>query len=274
MKTHRKIIFGVFVLLFVSAGLGLAQEQDMEGCKDHPMFTRMKNFYITNCESSFDAVEFSISDSDTESIEGQKTMIDYYLIEGSPVPSYLQIRRNFSNALNSIGGAVLYEGDRYLCGKLNKNNREIWVSVEGYNDGWEYRLTIVEIEEMVQEVTASDMMDALNRDGFIALYINFDTGKSDIKPESQPILDQIAQLMKISPELKLSVEGHTDNVGTPQNNKVLSENRAKAVMNAVVSSGVDASRLTAIGWGQERPIADNRSEEGRAKNRRVEIVKK
>jgi OOP family OmpA-OmpF porin len=74
--------------------------------------------------------------------------------------------------------------------------------------------------------------------------------------------------------LRLSIEGHTDNVGTPQNNKVLSENRAKAVMNAVASSGVDASRLTSVGWGQERPVADNRTEEGRAKNRRVEIVKK
>ncbi len=148
------------------------------------------------------------------------------------------------------------------------------MSVEGYMDGWEYRLIVVEIEEMVQEVTASDMLDALNRDGYIALYINFDTGKFEIKPESQPTIDQIFQLMKDNPELKLSIEGHTDNVGSPSNNKVLSDNRAKAVMNAVVSSGIDASRLAAVGWGQERPIADNRAEEGRAKNRRVEIVKK
>lgn len=274
MKAFRTIINVILIVMFVSVGLSMAQEEDLEGCKDHPMFSRMKNFYITNCESRFDAVDFYVNDSDYKTIEGQKTMIDYYLKEGSPVPSYLQIRRNFSNALKSISGIVLYEGDRYLCGNLKKNNQEIWVSVEGYNDGWEYRLTIVEIEEMVQEVTASEMLDALNRDGFIALYINFDTGKYDIKPESQPTVDQIAQLMKDSPELKLSVEGHTDNVGTPQNNKVLSENRAKAVMGAVVSSGVDASRLSAVGWGQERPIADNRAEEGRAKNRRVEIVKK
>ena len=274
MKNNRTIINSILIILFVSVSLSLAQEEDAEGCKDHPMFTRMKNFYITNCESNFDAVDFYINDSDYKSIEGQKTMIDYYLIEGSPVPSYLQIRRNFSNALKSISGTVLYEGDRYLCGNLIKNNREIWVSVEGFNDGWEYRLTIVEVEEMAQEVSASDMLDALNRDGYMALYINFDTGKFDIKPESQPIIDQIAQLMQDNPDLKLSIEGHTDNVGTPQNNKVLSENRAKAVMNAVVSSGVDSSRLTSVGWGQERPIADNHTEDGRAKNRRVEIVKK
>jgi OOP family OmpA-OmpF porin len=274
MKSYRTIINSILIVLFVFIGLGLAQEEDLEGCKDHPMFTRIKNFYITNCESNFDAVDFYVSDSEYKSVEGQKTMIDYYLKEGVPVPSYLQIRRNFSNALKSIGGTVLYEGDRYLCGNLIKNNHEIWVSVEGYNDGWEYRLTIVEIEEMAQEVSASDMLDALNRDGFMALYINFDTGKYDIKPESQPIIDQIAQLMKDNPELKLSIEGHTDNVGTAQNNKVLSENRAKSVMNAVMSLGVDASRLTAVGWGQEKPVADNRTEDGRAKNRRVEIVKK
>jgi outer membrane protein OmpA-like peptidoglycan-associated protein len=274
MKSYRTIVNSILIILLVFIGLGLAQEEDMEGCKDHPMFTRMKNFYISNCESNFDAVDFYVNDSDFKTIEGQKTKIEYYLKEGSPVPSYLQMRRNYSNALKSIGGTVLYENATYLCGNLTKNNREIWASVDCYNDGWEYVLTIVEVEEMVQEVSASEMLDALNRDGFMALYINFDTGKYDIKPESQPIIDQIAQLMKDNPELKLSIEGHTDNVGTAQNNKTLSENRAKAVMNAVVNLGVDASRLTAVGWGQERPVADNRTEDGRAKNRRVEIVKK
>jgi OOP family OmpA-OmpF porin len=107
----------------------------------------------------------------------------------------------------------------------------------------------------------------------MALYINFDTGKSTIRPESRPIVEQIAALMKQNAGLRLSIEGHTDNVGTPASNKLLSEQRAKAVLDAVVATGVPSSRLSAIGWGQDRPIADNRSQEGRAKNRRVEIVK-
>jgi outer membrane protein OmpA-like peptidoglycan-associated protein len=127
---------------------------------------------------------------------------------------------------------------------------------------------------MAQEVTASEMLDTLNRDGFMALYVNFDTGKAMIKPESGPIIEQIASLLKDNEDLNLSVEGHTDNVGTPQSNKTLSEERAKAVVAAVVELGIDAGRLTAVGWGQEKPIADNRTEDGRAKNRRVEIVKK
>ena len=73
--------------------------------------------------------------------------------------------------------------------------------------------------------------------------------------------------------LNISIEGHTDNVGTPAANKTLSENRARAVMQAVVAQGIAASRLRSAGHGQEKPIADNRSEDGRAKNRRVELVK-
>ena len=95
-----------------------------------------------------------------------------------------------------------------------------------------------------------------------------------IRPDSQPVIDQVAEMLQTNAGLMLSVEGHTDSVGTPQSNKTLSEERAKSVVAAVVELGVDAGRLTAVGWGQEKPVADNRTEDGRAKNRRVEIVKK
>ena len=138
----------------------------------------------------------------------------------------------------------------------------------------EYYLTIVLKELMKQVVTASDMFDALNRDGHVALYINFDTGKSIIRDESKPVIDQIVQMMKSNPDLKIGVEGHTDNVGTPASNKTLSEARAKSVVSAIVAQGVSADRLSPAGFGQDKPIADNNTEEGRAKNRRVELVKK
>jgi OOP family OmpA-OmpF porin len=266
------LVLGSIVLLF--SGLCPAQEPDAEGCKDHPMLSRLKNFYISSCESNFDAVEFHTTESETVTVEGQKTRIEYDLQEGAVSPSYLQIRRNFSNAVKSLGGSVLYDEARYASFKIAKNSKEIWGSVEGFNDGVSYTLIIVEKGEMTQEVTASEMLDTLNRDGFMALYINFDTGKAMIKPESGPIIEQIASLLKDNVDLNLSVEGHTDNVGTPQSNKTLSEQRAKAVVAAVVELGIDAGRLTAVGWGQEKPVADNRTEDGRAKNRRVEIVKK
>ncbi|MFH1160929.1 MAG: OmpA family protein [bacterium] len=124
-----------------------------------------------------------------------------------------------------------------------------------------------------QEIQASEIFEKLNTDGYIALYINFETGKSDIKSESQIIIDQIAEMLKANPSLKISVEGHTDNVGTPATNKTLSGNRAKAVMNALIAQGIDKSRLSAKGWGQDKPISDNTTEEGKSENRRVEIVK-
>lgn len=118
------------------------------------------------------------------------------------------------------------------------------------------------------------MVDELNKSGFVALYINFETGKADIKPESQTIVDQVADMLKSNDSLNVSIEGHTDNVGTAAFNKTLSGNRAKSVMNAIAARGIEMSRLSAKGWGQEKPIGDNKTEEGRAKNRRVEIVKK
>ncbi|MDW8467024.1 MAG: OmpA family protein [Chloroherpetonaceae bacterium] len=139
----------------------------------------------------------------------------------------------------------------------------------------EYFLTVVELEEMKQEVVASsEILDALNKTGRVALYINFDVGKDIIKPESQPIIDEVVKLLRENPSLKLSIEGHTDDTGTPEGNQRLSEMRAKAVMNALVSRGIDAKRLSAVGYGRTKPIADNATEEGRAKNRRVELVKK
>jgi len=264
-----------FALLLAGvAGLAVAQQADAENCKDHPLFGRMKNFFIGSCEANYDAVDFPIAEGETKTVEGQKTYIDYGLQEGAPQPSYLQIRRNYGNALKNLGGEVLYDQNADLTGKLVKSGKEAWVRIQCYNGGAGYTLTVVEVEAMAQEVTAGEMLNALNRDGFIALYINFDTGKSDIKPESEATVAQIVSLLRENADLKVSIEGHTDNVGTPASNKTLSEARAKSVMTAVVKGGIEASRLSAVGWGQEKPIADNRTEDGRAKNRRVEIVKK
>jgi outer membrane protein OmpA-like peptidoglycan-associated protein len=169
---------------------------------------------------------------------------------------------------------VLYSEEAYLSGRIVRGGQEVWVQLQAANNATLYDLTIVEKKALTQEVTAHDMLAALNRDGFIALYINFDTDKADIRPDSQPTIAQITALLEENPALKVSIEGHTDNTGAPAHNKALSEQRANAVMAAIAKGGVAASRMSAAGWGQEKPVADNRSEAGRAKNRRVELVKK
>jgi outer membrane protein OmpA-like peptidoglycan-associated protein len=93
-------------------------------------------------------------------------------------------------------------------------------------------------------------------------------------PVRLDLIDEIVRMMKSNPELKLNVEGHTDNVGTAAANKTLSEARAKSVVAALVGQGIAADRLSPVGYGQDKPIADNNTEEGKAKNRRVELVKK
>jgi len=268
--------------ILIAATTSLFAQQDNEGCKDPQLFpNRMPNYFISECQNNFDAVEFDLAAGGEKVIskEGTKTRInyDFNFESGKTKPSALQILRNYEAAFKKNGGETQFlsasEGKGVF--KLKKTGSELWVKIEtnGNDNSDSYVLTILEIEAMKQEVTADDMFKALNTDGHIALYINFETGKSDTKPESQAIIDQITEMLKANTSLKISIEGHTDNVGNLQSNQTLSENRAKAVMNAIISKGIDKSRLSSKGWGQTKPIDDNKTEDGKAKNRRVEIVK-
>jgi len=121
---------------------------------------------------------------------------------------------------------------------------------------------------------AVPLYDRMMSDGkFITYGITFDVGKSTIKPESMGEINRIVALMNENPSLKFSVEGHTDNTGNASSNQTLSEARSQAVVDKLVENGVAADRLKAAGKGQTSPIADNGTDEGRAKNRRVEFMK-
>ncbi len=278
MKTKIAIfaftIFGSFSLM--------AQDTptDSEGCKDSPLFTRMPNYYINECSKNYNQLQvpMSMKDGETqfETKEGTLTMINYlYIVQYSPDhPSFFQIQKNYEAAITKTGGKkVMYSEEAGLASFHSKSgDKEIWMVLTNGNDG-DYKMDILEMEAMKQEISASDMLTALNTTGSIALYINFESGKSDIKPESQGIIDQIVQLLKDNPTLKISIEGHTDNVGTVASNQTLSEKRAQAVMNALIAKGIDKSRLSFKGFGSSKPISDNGTDDGKAKNRRVEIVK-
>ena len=116
--------------------------------------------------------------------------------------------------------------------------------------------------------------DRIMQDGkIIATGIRFDTGKSTLKPESMGVINEICDLMKKNPELKFSVEGHTDSVGDDASNLVLSADRAETVLNTLVSLGISRDRLSSKGMGETQPMDDNNLPEGRANNRRVEFVR-
>ncbi len=267
---HALIALGTCLLSLV----GNARAGDDPGCKDPPLFNRLADFEIDSCEATdFDAHEFVTAQEKDVLFEGRRRSVHYCLREGGRERSFLEVGRNYGNALAKLGGTSEYHDGFNAHFHLARDGKEVWVHVSD-SGGSCYTLHVVEKEAMVQEIEAGAMLEALNTQGFVALYINFDVNRASIKPDSQRIVEQVAQLLRSSPGLKVSVEGHTDATGTPAANKKLSRDRAAAVVAALVERGIAAGRLAAVGWGQEKPLADDRTEEGRARNRRVEIVKR
>jgi OmpA-OmpF porin, OOP family len=274
----NKLIISLAVMLL---SIATVIAQDAEGCKDHPLLSRMPDFYIEECTQNYNQLNFLNAAGEDVTLEGNLTNIKYVFNSESvnKEPSVFQILKNYSNAIGKIGGKFFFGADYVGCYNLKKNGKEYNIKISDFGNyggdrQTQFRLYVLEMEAMKQEITANEMLDALNKDGYIALNILFETGKSAIQQESLPIVDQIFELLKNDATLKISIEGHTDNVGDAASNKKLSNDRAKAVMDALIAKGVDKTRMSFIGWGQEKPVADNRSEEGRTKNRRVEIVKK
>jgi len=287
MRIPKYLWAATIALPLALATVPLVAQDEEEAPKpaDTPYFSGMPNYAIYEVnDKEFDAWNF-YNGKACDTVEGRKFFRAYILNEGAKQASDLQIARNYANAIKNMGGTIIFDGEaadscaensgfRMVVGKVARGGDELWAEIVPWGDGANYYITVVVKEAMKQDVTASSLFEALNRDGHVALYINFDTGKATIRPDSQPVIDQVAEMLKTNPDLKLSVEGHTDSVGSPASNKTLSQDRAKAVVAALAAKGIGGERLTAVGWGQDKPLADNNTDEGRAKNRRVELVKK
>jgi len=269
------------VLLIASAGalygFPQAKSADAAGCTDHPLFSRMQNMVLTQCRTvDFDRFVYKTGKNTQTPVEGKRFEIKYQTSAGNAAPSPLAIIRNHQQAIAKIGGTTLYEDQRYTVVKVSKDGKEIWAQVD---TAWikGYFLTIIEKQEMVQEVASSAELfkSGLKSSGHVEVPgIYFDTGKSELKPESDAALAEVAKLLKADPALKVYVVGHTDNVASLDLNTKLSQARAEAVVQALVARhGIAANRLMGRGAGPLAPVASNDSEEGRAKNRRVELVK-
>ncbi|MDP1569621.1 MAG: OmpA family protein [Vicinamibacterales bacterium] len=278
----RFLLFVLATVLGVAAATPAYAQPDEEGCADHPLFSRMPGFYLSSCEDQeFSAHTFYLDD-DERRVEGRYWRLDFWIKDGLKAPGPLQIGRNYWNLMAARGGTRLHEsleaGGGTLVASMPGPNRTgtVWLEVSVSNSGEAYTLTVVQEAGMRQDVTlsAAELAEALARDGTITLRnILFDTGKATLTAGSTQALDAVVELLRRDTALRLLVQGHTDNVGNPAANLTLSADRARAVKAYLVSAGIDAGRLDTAGLGDAQPVADNATEDGRAQNRRVVLVR-
>lgn len=270
------VLIGAFLSL--SAASLFAQPADNTACKDHSLFpTRMPDYRIENCKTEdFGTYDFFVTKGPKTRVEGKFTFITFaFTGPRNKEPNGLAVVRNYENAIRKVGGTIMQsDANRWVNGKIINDGREIWAQIEkGNGKIW---LRIIEKKGMEQHIVAD--ATAFSKDimatGHVAVYgINFDTGKSTIKPESTQVMAEIAKLLKDNSALRIGVVGHTDSVGSIESNIKLSQERAEAVMQALIRNhGIAATRLKSFGCGLFSPVASNDSEESRAKNRRVELV--
>lgn len=258
---------------------GITQETDIKGSHDHSLVTRMPDFYIGQYEENeYDMGKFKTEEGTLE-VEGHKYVIDYRLKSSVTPAGKSQILQNYHNALTGIGAEVLLKGSYYYVYKITKNNMETWIKVDpGNYDGKRYTLTIVDREVLTQEVfaDAAAMKNGILNNGHIALYgIYFDSGKAVVKDESEKAIEEIAKFLQDNSTINLYIVGHTDSDGDLYQNMELSIERAAAVINILVEKyKIERSRLDPKGLGPLAPVASNRTQEGKARNRRVELVEK
>jgi outer membrane protein OmpA-like peptidoglycan-associated protein len=286
IRTWVAFAAAVALALVAVAPSAVAQQKplkDFAGHKDPALFTRMPGFFLVNqgaiTEKSFDRYEFYVKGEKGRGrspIEGHFVTYAYTLDKGSgQTPSSLEIMRNYQAAAAKFGGKVLWEDTYRTTILIVKDGKETWVEVNPVPAGYAYTLRIMERQAMEQRVVAdaAAFKAGLAETGHVEVPgIYFDTAKADIKPESEAALNEVVKLLQADPALKVWVVGHTDNTGVEQANVTLSQARAAAVVKALATKGVAPARLSAHGAGPYAPVTENRTDEGRAKNRRVELV--
>ena len=297
------------VCLLAAPVAAQAQQRDVPGARDYPGIGRFAGSAITGYQvKDFDATRLQAAPfkdgrpADERRPEGRVTRIAY---RTTPGPSIIEVSRNFETQLTKAGFETLTACDTDVCGGIPFTEAldslpapQMWV--DGFNfryfaarksDGGRETFATVLVSRNNDDVTAqlivtqvgaleNKMVDAaamakgLGSAGHIALYgIYFDTDKATLKPESKPTLDEIAKLLRGQTTLNVVIVGHTDSQGTYEYNMDLSRRRAEAVAAALVNSyQIARTRLRAAGVGFLAPVASNASDDGRALNRRTELV--
>jgi outer membrane protein OmpA-like peptidoglycan-associated protein len=265
-------------LVFFAWAFALAQapQPDAKGCKDSAVLSRLNGCFIRACllkDYEIHGMPMG-KPNKVQNVEGAYEKVDFRCPAGT---SSIQTYRNAENALKAKGYQVLFV-DNY-----RDNSRFTFTARQGaqwitfYSDRLDYQVITVkekQLEQQMQANTAAGWGEQINQTGRATIYgINFDSGKATIRPDSEPVLKELLALLQKQQDWSLMVAGHTDNVGGDAVNVPLSQQRAQTVITWLSAKGVDSWRLIPAGFGSKKPLADNGTEDGRSKNRRVDLVK-
>jgi OmpA-OmpF porin, OOP family len=270
----------LFLVIFLSIPFAFSQAPgpDAPGCQDSRALSRMTGCRILRCNTAqYDLFEMPVDKAGTNTIEkkaveGELERVEYGCPAGT---SPLELGRNAESALRQAGFTI-HHTRRYFTTRfyVTAQKGAQWVHVAA--DGVQYQVIAVRTKQMEQAMKAGaeGWAEQINQTGRVSIYgINFDTGKATIRPDSEKVLVELVTLLQKQPQWALLIAGHTDNAGTDAMNVPLSQQRAEAVIAWLCAKGIDKSRLVSAGFGSTRPVADNANEEGKAKNRRVDLVK-
>lgn len=283
MKKPIWLIVAIALLLSAPAFAQSPDDPDAENCKDSKLLTRMSGCRIVTCSArDFDSAQVQIKAGAMEAagtattLEGMVEEVQYICPARL---SLLQLQRNAEAALKAGGFTLVYSGNDENAWPMvtgRKGGQWMEVRTEPFNEFTSYKQKAVLVKAMTQEMQAdaSSMAADVVRSGSVAVYgITFDSGKATLQAGSDQALGEIVKLLKAHDDWRFEVQGHTDNVGAKGANLALSDQRAKAVVTWLTQNGIAPARLVAKGYGDSQPVADNATDEGRAKNRRVELKK-
>jgi outer membrane protein OmpA-like peptidoglycan-associated protein len=253
--------------------LSSAQTADAKGCTDSPLISRFPGSIITMCEQKDDSsYQFLMGGGKPQKVVEGKYLRLWYKYPATAGKA--QVVRNITTALHAAG--YTFDYDTGTAGLYTAHRGGTWISISVSVNGTYLEAFITETA-LTQDVVANAAALSTGLTGAGHIVVNgilFDTGKADLKPESDPALQEVAKLLKADTSLKVYVVGHTDNVGGLAANMDLSKRRAASVVLSLTTKyGVPAAQLLPYGDGPYAPVASNDSEDGRTLNRRVELVK-
>ena len=282
--------FTVNMLLIVIVLFLFSINQFAQEIPEHPIIKPYPNSVLAKNMSKynkFDQFEFKVLNKKTKKTEKIKVKGQYWKLlyevrkpGGERVQdiSALEFFENYKNAAIEKGGEVLYEDSGILDIRIPRDDGgSTWCQIMPVASLGQIYLNIIDEKGFKQSLTfgVDELKSALDKDGKVILHgILFDLDKASLKQESEKQLHNIVSLLLKYPSLKLEVQGHTDNQGKTDYNMKLSQNRAETVSSYLQLFGIDKNRLVSKGFGESKPIASNDTEEGKAQNRRVELIKK